>query len=217
MDFTKSIPAVNNCSIFTRPINIYTLIEKTNFRDQVRQLLLKKMRSGHLKPENPLSLASLARDLNVSVTPIREALSQLQSSGIVEAIPNRGFFIPKLSMKEAINLYELVASLESLAILNSTFTKDKIKALKELNKTFVNTENKIERINADMDFHDALTSSYENPIALKILSELKTRIFFYELEFMSQENYYSNSSSEHSMIIEHLENDSLDQACIILS
>ncbi len=182
------------------------MVEKTNFRDQVKELLLKKMRSGVIEPENPLSLASLARDLDVSVTPIREALSQLQSSGIVESIPNRGFFIPKLSKEEAINLYELVASLESLALRNSIFKDKNIKALKKLNHTFEKTDDRIQRINADMDFHDALISNYKNSLALKILSELKTRIFFYELDFMGKEDYYLDSSNDHKQIIKHIEN-----------
>ena len=192
------------------------MIEKTNFRDQVRALLLKKMRSGDLKPQHPLSLASLARELDVSVTPIREALSQLQSSGIVESIPNRGFFIPELSKEEAINLYELVASLESLAVRNSVYTLADIKALKKINTVFEQTDDLIERINADMDFHDTLTAKYENTLALKILSELKTRIFFYELDFMSKESFYRDSGGEHRQIIAHLEHKDLNAACAVL-
>ncbi len=174
------------------------------------------MRSGDLEAQNPLSLASLARDLDVSVTPIREALSQLQSSGIVESIPNRGFFIPKLSKGEAINLYELVASLESLAVRNSIFEHDNIKTLKKLNKTFEKTNDIIQRINADMDFHDTLISNYKNALALKILSELKTRIFFYELDFMSKEKYYTNSSNDHKQILKHIEDKNIDKACEVL-
>jgi len=174
------------------------------------------MRTGDLKPQHPLSLASLARELDVSVTPIREALSQLQSSGIVQSIPNRGFFIPELSKEEAINLYELVASLESLALRNSTFEPDDIQALTKINHTFEHTDDIIERINADMDFHDALTSKYENALAAKILSELKTRIFFYELDFMSKESFYRDSSGEHKQIIKHIKEGNINQACEVL-
>ncbi|MEN0005638.1 MAG: GntR family transcriptional regulator [Bacteroidota bacterium] len=192
------------------------MIKKINFRDQVKEVLLKRMRSGNLDPKKSLSLASLARELDVSVTPIREALTQLQTSGIVESIPNRGFFIPKLSKGEAKNLYELVSSIESLAVMHSTFEEQDIAKLKELNETFKHTDTIIQRINGDMDFHDTLTSNYDNPIALKILSDLKTRIFFYELDFMSTESFYLDSSSDHEQIIAQIEAGDLERACVVL-
>lgn len=174
------------------------------------------MREGVLKPKIAISLASLARELDVSVTPIREALTQLQTSGLVEAIPNRGFFIPELDKSEAKNLYELVASLESLAVQNSIFSSTIIKKLKKYNETFNNATDKIKRINSDIEFHNVLTSNYKNPIALRILSELKTRIFFYEVDFMSQEGKYKDSENEHNKIIQHIIAGNLDEACIIL-
>ncbi|WP_282042846.1 GntR family transcriptional regulator [Winogradskyella flava] len=192
------------------------MIEKINFRDQVKELLLKKMRQGIINPEKSISLASLARELDVSVTPIREALTQLQTSGIVEAIPNRGFFIPELNSSEAENLYELVVSLESLAIRNSSFSDKIIKKLEASNRVFKNAKDEIQRINADIDFHNVLTSNYKNPMALKILADLKTRIFFYEVEFMSKIENYSNSDTEHEQIIDHIKNNNLEKACEVL-
>ena len=69
------------------------MIKKTIFRDQVREYLLREMRLGNLQEGETINLAALARELDVSVTPIREALTQLQQSRIITAIPNRGFII----------------------------------------------------------------------------------------------------------------------------
>ena len=98
----------------------------------------------------------------------------------------------------------MVAALETLAVRSSVFKKDDIKVLTELNKFYESTLDKIQRVNADMKFHEALTSNYKNPLALKILSELKTRIFFYEVDFMSNEDYYTNSSNDHKHIIQNI-------------
>lgn len=174
------------------------------------------MKQGLLKPKQVVSLASLARELEVSVTPIREALTQLQNSGIVISIPNRGFLIPELKEEEAKNLYELLVSIETLAIRNSTFNKKTIKKLEKQNNIFKKSKSKIERINADMDFHNILTSKYDNTIAKRILSELKTRIFFYEVDFMSREEFYSFSNDEHQQIIEALKTKDLEKATDVL-
>jgi DNA-binding GntR family transcriptional regulator len=192
------------------------MIQKINFRDQVRILILQKMRSGKLKAGSSLSLAALARELDVSVTPIREALTQLQVSKIIKAIPNRGFVIPELNATEAKELYELVATLESFIIRNSQFTNNDLKTLQKLQKKFVNSKSGIDRINADFEFHDFLTSKYTNSYMSKILLDTKTRIFFYEIEFMNQSSFYENSENHHEHIIQHLQQKQNDLAANII-
>ncbi|NND79179.1 MAG: GntR family transcriptional regulator, partial [Maribacter sp.] len=92
------------------------MISKIILRDQVRSHLLDQMTNGLLEPGKTINLAALARKLDVSVTPIREALTQLQQSKLIKAIPNRGFIIAELNYLEAKDLYELVADLEVLAL-----------------------------------------------------------------------------------------------------
>jgi len=191
------------------------MIKKTNYRDQVREYLLKKMRDGSIKIGNSISLVGLSRDLDLSVTPIREALSQLQYSNIVEAVPNRGFMIPDLNSEEAINLYELVANIEALAIQNSIYTSKQLSKLKKQQRIFEKQKTSLGRINADIDFHTILTSEYNNPRAHQILSDLKARIFFYELGFMSDVLFHNSSESMHNEIIVAIENNNLKQAAKI--
>lgn len=192
------------------------MIEKINYRDQVRELLLTKMRTGQLSPGNSISLAALARELDVSVTPIREALTQLQMAKIIEAIPNRGFIIPELSHAEAKELYELVATLEAFIVKKSHFSKKDINQLEKLQSKFESCKDQIDRINADFSFHDYLTSKYYNSHMQKILMDTKTRIFFYEKAFMSQELLHKSSEDHHVQIIECLTNEQQEQAAEII-
>ena len=192
------------------------MIEKTNFRDQVKSLLIKQMRSGNLLAGQSLSLAAIARELDVSVTPVREALTQLQASNIVVAIPNRGFIIPELSDKERLNLYQLIAALESLAIENSTYDLKTISRLKKQQLKFENAKTAINRINADIDFHSILTSQFKNNLALQLLEDLKLRIFYYEVEFMTDNTFYNDSEHHHHSIIKALENNNHEKAVSLL-
>ncbi len=188
------------------------MIVKTNFRDQVRSLLLKKMRSGNIKPGKALSLAKLSKELGVSVTPIREAFSQLESAGIIESVVNRGFIVPELNAQEARELYELIALLESGAILVSQFDQQHIKSLKQQQKVIEKTTTGIDRINADIDFHGLLISAHKNSLVHKIVAEMKVRIFFYEMEFMNDDEFHSDSDDHHNRIISHIENGQLQLA-----
>lgn len=189
---------------------------KVNLRDQVRDHLLNEMKRGALQIGKTINLAALSRELDVSVTPIREALTQLQQAHIIKAVPNRGFIISELDVKEAEDLYDLVASLEVMAIENSEFNTDVIEQLKIQQEVFENAHDALSRIQADLDFHHLLTKGYENELALKILSDLRTRIFFYERAFMTDDTFYNKSDNQHESIISAIADDNVPTASLLL-
>lgn len=192
------------------------MLVKMNLRDQVRDYLLSEMTTGNLKTGKTINLAALARHLKVSVTPIREALTQLQQSHIIKAVPNRGFIIAELDVEEAEDLYELVANLEVMAIENSEFTEEHIIELKEQQEVFENAKDAISRIQADLEFHRLLTKNYKNDLALKILHDLKTRIFFYERAFTTDDSFYNKSDNQHESIISAIADDNVPTASLLL-
>ena len=122
------------------------MVSKVIIRDQVREHLLEQMTQGQLEPGKTLNLAALARKLDVSVTPIREALTQLQQSKLIKAIPNRGFIIADLNYSEAKDLYELVADLEVLALEHSDFDEASIVLLKQIQIKFKEAKDTLSRI-----------------------------------------------------------------------
>ncbi|TLF43953.1 GntR family transcriptional regulator [Maribacter aurantiacus] len=192
------------------------MIQKINLRDQVRDYLLFEMKQGKLHIGKTINLAALSRELGVSVTPIREALTQLQQSHIIKAVPNRGFIIAELDVKEAEDLYGLVASLEVMAIENSEFDQNHIDALRKQQDVFENAQDAISRIQADLEFHHLLTKGYENELALKILQDLRTRIFFYERAFTSDDSFYNKSDNQHEAIISAIADDNVPTASLLL-
>lgn len=192
------------------------MITKTSFRDQVREHLQVQMLSGNLQAGQTLSLAGLARELQVSVTPIREALTQLEQSKIITAIPNRGFVISEIDAKEAKNIYELIANLESLALENSEFSARDLKDLEKAQTKFGKARTAIEKVKADLDFHEILTRNYDNSFAQQIIRDLKTRIFFYEKSYMEDVGLTEVSDEQHLEIIELLKADKQKKAAEII-
>ncbi len=192
------------------------MTKKINLRDQVRDHLLNEMTKGFLELGKTINLAALSRALNVSVTPIREALAQLQQARIIKAVPNRGFIIAELDVKEAEDLYDLVASLEVMAIENREFKDADISNLKAQQEVFENATDAISRIQADMEFHRLLTQGFENELALQLLQDLKTRVFFYERAFMANDSFYNKSDNQHEAIIAAIEDDNVPTASLLL-
>lgn len=64
------------------------------------------------RPGERINEVHLATRLNVSRTPVREALNRLSSEGFLSTLPNRGFFGRLLDVKEIYNLYESRCLLE---------------------------------------------------------------------------------------------------------
>jgi DNA-binding GntR family transcriptional regulator len=86
-------------------------------KDAVVQRLRGEMLSGELAPGAPVKDAELAARLGLSVTPVREAITQLISEGFIEALPNKRRRVAVLTQKQAIDLMDvlgavLVAGLE---------------------------------------------------------------------------------------------------------
>lgn len=81
----------------------------------VYQRLLEAIASGDLRPGERLREVDLAHRLNVSRTPVREALKDLESDGLVEHLPRVGASIKALSYAEVVELYEMRAVLEGVA------------------------------------------------------------------------------------------------------
>jgi DNA-binding GntR family transcriptional regulator len=79
--------------------------------DRLRQLVL----SGDYPAGTALSETILAQEFNVSRTPVREALKQLQAEGLVEIRPKVGTFVREPSRREIVEMFQLKESLEGLA------------------------------------------------------------------------------------------------------
>ena len=80
--------------------------------DSIRNAIIR----GDFKMGQSITEASLSTSLNISKTPVREALSKLESEGLVVSEKNKGYKIFILSKQEYIELSELRFALESQAL-----------------------------------------------------------------------------------------------------
>lgn len=64
-----------------------------NIRTQVYNAIKENICGGRYEPGQRLNEVELARSLNVSRSPVREALRRLAADGLVEEKPNRGVFV----------------------------------------------------------------------------------------------------------------------------
>ena len=71
---------------------------------------------GELTPGTPLRLEDLARSLGMSISPIREAVRQLEARGLAEHVPHHGAKVVALEIEELRELFSIRLALESMAV-----------------------------------------------------------------------------------------------------
>ena len=71
---------------------------------------------GELTPGTPLRLEDLARSLGMSISPIREAVRQLEALGLAEHVPHHGAKVMGLDVEELRELFSIRLALESMAL-----------------------------------------------------------------------------------------------------
>jgi DNA-binding GntR family transcriptional regulator len=157
-------------------------------------------------------MPKLSKNLGVSITPIREALTQLHQSNIVKSVPNRGFFLGNLNKREAMEIYPIIASLEQLAVSESVFSPTDVKKLRDIQNRMTHSENSKEKVDLDFKFHDVLLGNYENGTLKGILNDLKIRLYLYEFNYRKVPELNTNSSNHHLKIITALSNNKMNKA-----
>ncbi|NOU88720.1 GntR family transcriptional regulator [Paenibacillus sp. LMG 31460] len=84
--------------------------------DEIYALLKEQILNHHIVPGDKINIDQLARELEVSNIPIREALSRLTAEGLVNMVPFKGMYAAEMTLQELDEIFEIRLELECLAI-----------------------------------------------------------------------------------------------------
>ena len=91
-------------------------IERRGLRDHVHERILELLLSGGLEPGTRLGIDTIARELDVSPTPVREAMVQLERTGLVTREALKGYRVaPPLGAEQLAELFDARLMLETTA------------------------------------------------------------------------------------------------------
>jgi DNA-binding GntR family transcriptional regulator len=137
------------------------------------------------RPGERINEIELSARLNVSRTPLREALNRLVSEGFVTTLPNRGFFGRLLDVKEIYDLYEARVALER-DMVRLACERASDAALREL-EAFARARpthddgKSLEALRHDEEFHIRIAQLSGNSEYVRILESITSRIHFVRL------------------------------------
>ena len=155
-----------------RPVmDSYTLDklrEHKPLRDEVFTSLRDAILYGHLKPGERLVEQELAQQLDISRTPVREALRKLELEGLVAYVPRKGIVVVGVSSEDAVEIYTIRAVLEGLAarLAANNIVDEELITLKRLLSGMKECieKNRIDAlISIHSNFHHAIAKASRSP------------------------------------------------------
>jgi DNA-binding GntR family transcriptional regulator len=141
--------------------------------------------AGIYKPGEKLTEVSLANELNVSRTPIRDALNRLGADGLVTITPHKGIMVTKLTKKDVKDHYQIRTILEGLAARlaaeNATDTelalfKEFFNGLEVLFEREKELQNYKDIAKKNVEFHQMICKMAKNDVLTKMLENLSSPI-----------------------------------------
>ncbi|MBN2246622.1 MAG: GntR family transcriptional regulator [Candidatus Aminicenantes bacterium] len=178
-----------------------------SLKEQVYEYLRDQMQKGKLLPGSLINLDETSRKLGVSRTPLRDALLQLEMENFVAIIPRRGIVVKQLTIKDIQEYYEIIGSLESQAVLTAMhFIKtEDVKKMADLNiemEAAISEDNFNRYYQKNLKFHDVFLSMCGNDNLIRIVANLKKRLY----DFPRQEGFVKqwevSSIEEHRKLVD---------------
>lgn len=137
---------------------------RTDFVDEVYKSLLDAIITGALAPGERVTQDELATKLNVSRSPILQALRLLKKEGLFEEAPGRGLIVTKLDPHRIVHLYRVRGAMDALAARLAAERKANIPAhLIDAGRTAAAGSDLRTMIDADIAFHKAIYEASDNP------------------------------------------------------
>lgn len=147
----------------------------------VRGVLRRAILSGDLRGGTRLVQADLASMLEVSTTPVREALRDLSSEGLIRFDPHRGAVVQELSGEELREIYMIREILEPVALRQAVpkVTDELIGRLRVLHEKMASEPHSAEWVEANRAFHMAIYEAADSPRLSAIIRSLEDSSVMY--------------------------------------
>jgi DNA-binding GntR family transcriptional regulator len=159
----------------------------------------------------------LAQDLGISRTPVREALAQLESEGLVRSVPRRGVYVVRKTKNEVVELITAWAALEGMAarLITLTAADEEIATLRKMFATFENgtLHAKLDEYSeVNIEFHQTIIRMSKNRVLIDLAENLFTHMRMIRRRTIGDDDRADRSIRDHMNIIEALEKRDTERA-----
>lgn len=183
--------------------------------EYVREVLRRAILNGELAGGSRLVQAEIAATLEVSTTPVREALRDLASEGLIQFDPHRGAVVAELSADELHEIYGIRLILEPLAMRQAVpkLTDALIERLRGLHERMLAEPHSAQWVDFNREFHMAVYEAAASPRLVAIVRSLQDAAVRYigaSLELTP--GLRDEANHDHGVILDALERRDVEAA-----
>jgi DNA-binding GntR family transcriptional regulator len=185
------------------------IADRYSLRGRVYNTIRDRILSGDYHENEELKENTIATELGVSRTPVREALRKLELEGLVNIIPNKGAYVTGITKKDIHDIYMIRSYLEGLCakLACENITNAQIEALEEilyLTDFHARRSHFDQIVELDNKFHDLLYKASGSKILNHVLSDFHQYVERVRKITLSRPYRAEKSSKEHAAIVEAL-------------
>lgn len=194
-------------------------LNRTSLSDQVYDLLRANILSGEFAPGQRLSPQELSERLQVSVTPIRDALRRLEADGLVEVLPRRGTFVFQFTAQDVKDVFESrriieQAAAEKLPIASETVIQ-RMSAWLDAMASLIDGETVSDYpryLELDQEFHTCILEILQNQRLAEFYHSLRAHTYVARALVPAAERRLPQTHEEHCEILEAFQQRNVAQA-----
>jgi DNA-binding GntR family transcriptional regulator len=178
-----------------------------SLRDRTYEAIRDAILSGQLKPGLRLKERDLATQMQISTTPIKEALRMLQQEGLVVSLPRRGVAVSNLASVPISEISVIRAALEGVAcrLAADKATDDQIADLRsrlQLMESLTKSGKIQELIKANTDYHNKIYAMADNPYLSTMLETVRAPDRHFRNKALAKPDEVRTGFLEHKAVLE---------------
>lgn len=190
------------------------ILQRVTLKEQVYHYLKKAIINGELKTGEIYSEQMFATRLNISRTPVREAVLQLSQENMLDVYNNRGIMVRPLLFDEIQKIIQARVAIEGYSVRYLTqniHIEEAQEILISLDTCLILEKNALNKeqnfydfMQADMDFHGLIVHFTENEYLINSIQMMRSRIEKATVNSLKQGNRMAVAMEEHRALLLHI-------------
>lgn len=185
--------------------------------EEIADQLTEAILEGRLKGGDQLVEMELQKIFNVSRTPVREAIRELEKKGLVDLIPRRGAFVRSVSLNDVQEVFPIRAALEGLAAgtARSLMTEEELTAMEaalgKMDRAVRAQDVKAYRQH-HIEFHELFIAGCRNNLLIKTIASLRMHSMWFQFSYRQYREDLNRSAAYHHQIMNLFRDSAADDA-----
>ena len=177
-------------------------------KDLVYLELKHKILTGEIVSQTRLMEIDLSEKMNVSRTPIREAIKRLADDGLVKVEPRRGAYVANISIKDMLDVFEVREDMEGFVakLAAQRITDEEKDSLREIAKEYEEAiekaDDKENIIALDEKFHNFIVQCSGNETLSELVNYVQELSLRFRYLYYDDFSLYESTAEQHNRIME---------------